>query len=78
MTVEGEMPMNDRIIWRKEPAQRTISDTPGLKLVGPFQRGTVVSIRPVVLIKVADPTSKLPAYSGSSFSKNDDPGPMAA
>ena len=70
--------MNDRIVWREELAQQTISDTPDLKLVGPFQRGTVVSIRPVVLIKVADPTSKLPAYSGSSFSKNDDPGPMAA
>jgi hypothetical protein len=70
--------MNGRIIWRKEPAQRTISDTLGLKLVGPFQRGTVVSIRPVVPIKVPDLTPKSPGYSGSSIPNDDDPGPTAA
>jgi hypothetical protein len=78
MTVEGEIPMNGLIIWRKEPTQRTISDTLGLKLVGPFQRGTVVSIRPVVPIKVADPTLKSSGYSDSSFPNDDDPGPTAA
>ena len=68
--------MNDRIIWRKELAQQTISDTPDLKLVGPFQRETVVSIKPVVPIKVADPTLKSPGYSDSPFPNDDDPGPM--